>query len=126
MPQGKNKKALNKRVIKGERGYPMATVAFYGPDNSRASKTVCAIIQADGADAEPIQKWTSTNDGRNSENILREVLLFIEQHGAKTVAMADGIIGCPHEEGIDYPEGEPCPKCPYWKARDRFTHERYL
>lgn len=125
MAQGKNKKALTKRVRKGEKGYPMATVAFYGPDNSRASKIVCAIIQTDGADTDPIQKWTSTSDGRNSENILREILLFIELHGAKTVAMADGIIGCPHEEGIDYPEGEPCPKCPYWKSRDRFTHERY-
>ena len=24
----------------------------------------------------------------------------------------DGVTGCPHEEGIDYPLGEPCPQCP--------------
>jgi hypothetical protein len=29
--------------------------------------------------------------------------------------------GCPHEEGIDYPEGEPCPQCPFWTHRDRWT-----
>src|SRR5712692_4405008 len=31
----------------------------------------------------------------------------------------DGIIGCPHEEGIDYPEGKSCPQCPYWARRAR-------
>jgi hypothetical protein len=38
--------------------------------------------------------------------------------------MADRIIGCPHEEGIDYPEGEECPLCPFWKGRDRWSGER--
>jgi hypothetical protein len=34
--------------------------------------------------------------------------------------MTDGIIGCPHQEGIDY-EGEWCPFCEFWHGRDRFT-----
>jgi hypothetical protein len=42
-------------------------------------------------------------------------------HGAKPVVMSDGIIGCPHEEGIDYPDGQVCPQCPYWAHRDRWT-----
>jgi hypothetical protein len=49
------------------------------------------------------------------------VLQFLESQGAKSVVMTDRIIGCPHEEGIDYPEGEPCPQCPFWANRDRFT-----
>jgi hypothetical protein len=53
-----------------------------------------------------------------------EVAGFIVSHGVKSVVMTDGIIGCPHEEGIDYPEGTSCPKCPYWAGRDRFTKER--
>ncbi|MFL5236975.1 MAG: hypothetical protein ACJ8EL_05125 [Rhizomicrobium sp.] len=40
---------------------------------------------------------------------------------ASTVAMTEGIVGCPHEEGIDYPLGEACPDCPYWAERDRWT-----
>jgi hypothetical protein len=40
----------------------------------------------------------------------------------KTVAMTDRIIGCPHEEGIDY-EGPVCPHCPFWANRDRWTGE---
>ena len=35
--------------------------------------------------------------------------------------MTDRIIGCPHEEGIDYADGTVCPMCPYWQDRDRWT-----
>ena len=31
--------------------------------------------------------------------------------GVKSVAMSDGNMGCPHEEGKDFPEGEDCPFC---------------
>ena len=123
MPQGKYKKALLKKARKGDKGYPMATVAFYGPDNIRASKVVCSIFAEDGSEPEPMKKWFTESDAMKSEAILGEVMAFIKKSGAVTVAMADSIMGCPHEEGIDYPKGESCPECPYWKNRDRFTHE---
>ena len=124
MAQGRNKKLLSKRVKKGNKGYPVATVAFYGPDNTKASKVVCGIIQIDGAEAEPMKKWFTEDDARKSETIISDVLSFIDENGVKTVAMAESIMGCPHEEGVDYPEGESCPKCPFWKDRDRFTHKK--
>jgi Extended Signal Peptide of Type V secretion system len=31
--------------------------------------------------------------------------------------------GRPHEEGIDYPEGSTCPRCPFWAHRDRWSGE---
>ena len=37
--------------------------------------------------------------------------------------MTDRLIGCPHEEGIDYPMGRTCPRCPFWANIDRITHE---
>jgi hypothetical protein len=37
--------------------------------------------------------------------------------------LADRIIGCPHEEGVDYPEGQSCPRCPFWAHRDRWSGE---
>lgn len=123
MAQGKYKKALLKKARKGERGYPMATIAFYGPDNKRASKVVCAILKTEDADPEPMRKWFTQSDAMKSEAVSKQVMAFLEENRAVSVAMADSIMGCPHEEGIDYPEGEPCPKCPYWKDRDRFTHE---
>ena len=123
MAQGKNKKLLTKKVRKGDKGYPIATIAFYGPNNTLASKAVCAIIYAEGAEPEPIKKWFSSSDLRKSEQLLSEVLSFIEENGANSVSMIEEIIGCPHEEIIDYPEGEFCPKCSYWQGRDRFTGE---
>jgi hypothetical protein len=31
--------------------------------------------------------------------------------------MSDGNMGCPHEEGLDFPVGEDCPFCPFWKGK---------
>ncbi len=123
MSQRKHRKYLVKRSRKGDKGFPVATIAFYGLDNKKASKVVCSIVRNDGAEPEPMKKWFTEQDVRKSENILGEIISFLEENGAKSVVMMNQIIGCPHEEIIDYPEGESCPKCPYWKNRDRFTHE---
>lgn len=115
MAQGINKKLLDKKVRKGHKGFPVMTVAFYGKDNKTASKLVCATIPYQGAEPEIIKKWFSETDIRHSESILKQVLNFMDENGVKTVAMAEGIFGCPHEEGVDYPVGEPCPECVYWQ-----------
>lgn len=113
---------LTKKSRKGFRGYPIATVAFYGPDDKKATKVAVGIINQEGADADPLQRWHSDQkDLRFDEQIIKQVLEFIKRHNALTVVTADRIIGCPHEEGIDYPEGTSCPECPYWEGRDRWT-----
>ncbi len=123
MAQGKFVKLINKKTRKGYKGYPVATITFYGSTNKVASKLVCGIIKHDGAEPEPMKKWFSDKDIRTSEKALGEVLIFVQENDAKTVCMIDSIIGCPHEEGIDYPEGKSCPECKYWKGRNRFTNE---
>jgi hypothetical protein len=123
MAQGNNKKSLVKKIRKGDKGFPIATVAFYGANNHIATKVVCAIISHEGAEPDPIHKWFSSSDLRKSEQILGEVLCFIDKNEVKTVNMIEEIIGCPHEERMDYPEGDFCPKCSYWKNRDRFSGE---
>ena len=113
---------LKKRVSKGARGYPMASVAFYGPTDKLASKVVVGVTAVEGAEVEPLERWYSPDqDARKNSEILKTVLYFLEAHGVKSVVMPDRLLGCPHEEGKDYPEGEPCPHCPYWRNRDRFT-----
>jgi hypothetical protein len=115
---------LQKKAKRGERGYPVATVAFYGPDASRASKVAVGIVPTEDAEVTELRTWSSeTADLRNDVTTSNEVLAFVEEHGGKSVVMSAGIIGCPHEEGIDYPEGEVCPDCPYWATRDRWTGE---
>jgi hypothetical protein len=113
--RSKTGQSLKKKAKKGFRGYPLATVAYYGPDNKFASKVVVGIFVEDDQ-MEDMQKWFSDDeDVRKSVLINRDLLRFIEEHGVKSVVITDGIIGCPHEEGIDYPKGEWCPQCPFWQ-----------
>ncbi|MET4391047.1 hypothetical protein ABIB73_006834 [Bradyrhizobium sp. F1.4.3] len=114
-------KWLRKKAKQGMRGYPVGTIAFYGPDNRLASKVAVSCIQTEGAEPE-LRRWVSeSGDVRTDKTILAEIAAFLKQHSVHSVAMVDGIIGCPHEEGVDYPMEESCPRCPYWKGRDRWT-----
>jgi hypothetical protein len=113
-------KRLTKKSRRGFRGYPMATMAAYGPDDRRASKLVVSIFVREGAAGE-MRKWFSDSaDPRTDPTVAAEILAFLEENAVLSVAMTDRIIGCPHEEGIDY-EGEYCPMCPFWIGRDRWT-----
>jgi hypothetical protein len=114
--------SLMKRSNRGFRGYPVATVAFYGPDERRARKVAVGIVTQEGAEPAELETWFSDeSDVRDDEGISRAIVEFIERQGVKTVVLADRIIGCPHEEGVDYPSGEKCPECPFWATRDRWS-----
>jgi len=121
MLKGQAKKALSKKVKKGFRGYPIATIALYGPTDKKATKLVVGIVMQENGDAEQMKKWYSDDDVMKEPNVFEEVLEFIQTNGAKTVGMLDRIVGCPHEEGIDYPEGHSCPLCPFWAGRNRWS-----
>ena len=115
---------LEKKARRGFRGYPVATLAFYGPSGDVATKVAVGIVPEEHAEADPLKRWFSDDhDVRNDATIGEEILTFIRQHSARTVVMSDRIIGCPHEEGTDYPDGEVCPQCPYWVSRDRWSGE---
>jgi hypothetical protein len=118
------KKGFRSRA--GRRGrYPLATIATYGPDNTLATKLVVSVIDRPGQ-RDPIATQTFITqavDVRRDPVIAAEVAGFIKEHGAQESVTSDRIIGCPHEEGIDYPLGRTCPRCPFWAGIDRFTHE---
>ena len=118
------RKALTKRTKKGFRGYPIGTIAYYGPNNKIATKVVASIIAAEEAEADPMEKWFSDIDLRRDDLIFEKIRQFLTENEDRPVVMLDRIIGCPHEEGIDYPEGEECNVCPFWKGRDRWTGEK--
>ena len=118
------RKRLRKRAKRGLRGYPVATVALYGPNDTRATKLTVGIVPAADAEATDLRRWFSEGaDIRNDAGVAEEVLAFIDAAGAMSIVMTDRIIGCPHEEGIDY-EGPNCPACPFWATRDRWTGKR--
>ena len=102
----------------------MATVAFYGPDDRRASKLAVGIVLAENEEAVELKRWfAEPGDVREDARIAEEVLAYMDGFGVRSVAMVDRIIGCPHEEGIDY-QGPTCPLCPFWAGRDRWSGER--
>ena len=116
-------KRLSKKGRRGFRGYPVATIAFYGPDAGRASKVTVGIVMTEGEEVADLRRWTSVDrDVRRDPAIAASILEFIAQFEVRTVVMTDRIIGCPHEEGIDY-EGSVCPRCEFWANRDRWIGE---
>ena len=113
---------LASRAGGGFEGYPIATVAFYGPDDQVATKVAAAILPHEDGDVSHLQRWHAhAGDVRADDAIGAAVLAFVRARGARTIAMVDQIIGCPHEEGIDYPVGVACPRCPFWADRDRWA-----
>jgi hypothetical protein len=95
--------------------YPIGTVALYGPDDKTATKMVAGVILHENA--EPIlMRWMATDVTANPK-AQQELKAFFLQHGVKQVTMVKGNMGCPHEEGEDFPNGEDCPFCPFWKGK---------
>jgi hypothetical protein len=114
---------LKKKARKGFRGYPIATIAHYGPDDKIATKVAVGIAN-EKDEIVALERWHSGERYiRYDQEIIDQILAFIRRHSVRSVGMTDRIIGCPHEEGIDYPEGENCPQCLYWANRDRWTGE---
>ena len=117
----KAKYEIEKRAGRSPRNYPLATLAYYGPDDTRASKVVLGYYDRPDHLVE-MKKWFSDEDDlRFSPGVNQEILDYLNEHGIRVVATKDRLIGCPHEEGIDYPEGGVCPECPFWHGVDRWT-----
>jgi hypothetical protein len=115
-----SRERLRRKGERGFQGHPLGTVAFYGPNDSRATKVAVGIIRREGEHVREMEKWFSdVSDVRDDEVISGQILAFLQKHAVRTVVVGAVILGCPHEEGIDYPEDAVCPKCPYWAGRER-------
>jgi hypothetical protein len=111
---------LRRKAKRGEQGFPRATLAFYGPDDGRATKAVLGIFLHEGDEADIHRFFSEEKDARFNLDIQRDVIARLQEHEVRTLIMVEKIFGCPHEEGKDYPEGESCPHCPFWKTHDRY------
>lgn len=110
---------LRKKARLGNRGYPQATLAFYGPDDQKATKAVLGVFLRENEEPTIHRYFSEHKDARYNLQIQQSVLARLNEHGVRSLIMVEKIFGCPHEEGIDYPKGEACPKCLFWKGRDR-------
>ena len=75
------RKRLSKRAKRGFRGWPLATVALYGPDDSTATKLTVGIVPAEDAEATDLRRWLSKDqtDIRDDIRVAEEVLAFITE-----------------------------------------------
>jgi hypothetical protein len=84
-------KRLRKKARKGLRGWPIATVAFYGPNLSQATKAAVGIVPTENAEVEELRDWrVDRGDIRSDPDIAREIFEFIEEHRVRSVAITDG------------------------------------
>lgn len=127
---GLSRRERQPRVPDAEAGetedrFSPCNLLYYGPDETRASKAVVGIVPTEGAEeTSTLRRWFSEDtDVRTDPTIVEEIVDMLDEHEVHRVATVEGIVGCPHEEGVDYPEGEWCPECPYWRNRDRWTGE---
>ena len=128
MPVSKHRRKTKKGGKHPAQSKIVVTVALYGPDDSIATKLVASAVQQKNGKIRDMKKWFSNDsvDVRTIKDTVQGVADFIEKWKPSTVVSPDRIIGCPHEEGIDYPEGEACPQCNFWRNRDRFSGELLL
>jgi len=112
---------LRKKAKLGDQGFPRATLAFYGPDDKVATKAVVGIFLRETDEGTIHRYFSEDKDVRFKVDVQERILARLSEHGVRSLFMREKIFGCPHEEGIDYPEGEACPRCPFWKDRDRFA-----
>ena len=103
------------RSAKGPPRFPVGTVALYGPDDKTTTKIAAGVIRHEGAEL-ILKRWMAS-DATTSPKVQQELQEFFAQHGVRSVVMSEGNMGCPHEEGEDFPVGEDCPFCPFWKGK---------
>lgn len=113
--------SLHKKARRRSRTYPLATLTYYGLDDQRTTKVVVGTFDNQN-NLLAMEKWFSEQeDVRVSPTINQQNVDFLDQQHAESVAMPERIIGCPHEEGIDYPTGGAWPHCPFWKGKDQWA-----
>lgn len=113
---------LAKRSRQPKGAFPLGTLVWYGPTDRVASKAAAAVFIDDGEEPAALERWWQPAfDIRDDADVTSAIVGFFQSHQVKRVASVDRILGCPHEEGIDYPEGSTCPTCTFWAGRDRLT-----
>src|ERR1700682_2611947 len=94
-------KRLRKKARKGLRGWPIATIAFYGPNLQQATTPAVGIVPSENAEVEELRAWiVDRGDIRGDPGIAREILEFIEEHQEGSVAVSFGLLGFRSQKGM--------------------------
>lgn len=102
-----------RNALKEKKEYPIGTLVYFGPDDVTITKIIAVVIPH--RESDPIlERWVGQGVSSNPE-VAAEIGNFFTLNKVREVVMTDGIVGCPHEEGVDFPIGEACPDCTFWR-----------
>ena len=93
----------------GNTKFPIVTIAHYGSDDKHTTKIVAGVILH--STAEPILSRFVGSKTSEDPKVQLEIDEFLSEPSKETVFL-EGNMGCPHEEGEDFPVG--CLFCPFW------------
>jgi hypothetical protein len=93
--------------------FPIGTIVYYGPDDKLTTKIVASVFLAENVPPKTMK--LTGDDVVTNPQAIAELGRFFKENGVQRVVMTGSNAGCPHEEGIDFPVGEKCPVCLYWK-----------
>ena len=99
-------------VIEEKKYFPIGVLAYFGPDDIHITKVVAVVI-LDKIKTPQYKSW-KTESFETDTKVAKEIGQFFLEHKVNEVVMTEGVVGCPHDEGVDYPPGQPCPHCPFW------------
>jgi hypothetical protein len=108
-------KWLEKKRKRVSAGFNSALLPFMAPTTGVPARRLSAFSWR------LIQSQLSYAGGFQRTAMAAEIAECLRSHQVRSVGMSKRILGCPHEEGIDYPEGQACPQCPFWSTRDRWA-----
>lgn len=110
--QAEKRRNQFRELIAANETYPLATITYHGPSPEIASKIVVGILKS--KDQPPlIREWTGAGIAEDVETA-QEISTFIKDQDVARLLTSEWVLSCPHEEGVDFPEGETCPFCPEW------------
>lgn len=95
--------------------FPIATVAFYGPDDQTVTKVVVCVFENRESKGN-MKRWVKSGVLTDAA-IEREIIDFVATQGVLSIARHTVVMGCQHEERVDFPAGGDCPVCAFWKGK---------
>jgi hypothetical protein len=110
--------SLRKKAKLGDQGYPRATLAFYGPDDKKATKAVLGILLRDDDEPTLYRYFSEEKDVRFKIDAKRTFSLACESMRCVRLSCARNSSDVPTKKALTILKA---PRCPFWKGRDRFA-----
>jgi hypothetical protein len=102
---------VDRKFRPGFRGYPIATIAFYGPDDKLATKVVVGVFLRESSEPDFLERWFSKGDidVREDLDIGEQIVGFLKPHASRSTVITEGIIGMPARRRCGLPRGRVLP-----------------